>query len=155
FSPAAEAFLAPGRSARVKTAAGADAGWVGVLSASLCRAWELEEPVVGELDLAVLPEAARPDSIEAPPRSPGSDFDLTVTPHPWVPSLKLAAAARSSAPAELSSVDAIARYQGANVAEGRVKTTLRFRFRSPERSLSREELSRWRDEAAARFLALG
>jgi hypothetical protein len=52
-------------------------------------------------------------------------------------------------------VDAVARYQGPGVAEGTVKTTLRFRFRSSERSLSREELSLWRDEAAARFLALG
>jgi phenylalanyl-tRNA synthetase beta chain len=155
FSPAKEPFLAPGRAARVLAPGGRDVGWVGVLSSALCQAWELDEPVAGELDLEAIPKTPPLTSVEAPPRFPGSDFDLTVTHRLSVPFVELASAARSSAPPELAAVDAVARYQGAGVAEGHVKTTLRFRFRSSERSLSREELSLWRDEAASRFLALG
>ncbi len=155
FEPSAAAFLAPGRSARVKTVAGKDAGWVGVLSSALSEAWELAEPIVGELDLAELPPTPVPTSIEAPPRFPGSDFDLTVTHRLSTPFRALAGAARADAPPELASVEAIARYQGANVPPGFVKTTLRLLFQSPERSLAREELSLWRDRAAARLLALG
>jgi phenylalanyl-tRNA synthetase beta chain len=155
FAPAKESFLAPGRAARVLTSEGVDVGWVGVLGSALSTAWELDEPIVGELEIGALPPTPVPTSIEMPPRFPGSDFDLTVTHRLAVPFERLATAARTSAPAELLSVDAIARYQGAGVPQGAVKTTLRFRFRSAERSLSREELASWRDEAARRFLSLG
>jgi phenylalanyl-tRNA synthetase beta subunit len=96
-----------------------------------------------------------PTSMEAPSRFPGSDFDLTVTHAAAVPFRDLEAAARAGAPPELLGVEGHARYQGPGVPSGAVKTTLRFHFGSPERSLSREELSLWRDEAARRFLALG
>jgi phenylalanyl-tRNA synthetase beta chain len=155
FAPVSRPFLAPGRTARVKTAEGRDAGWVGVLSSALCQAWELPEPIVGEIELSELPSRPIPTSVEAPPRFPGSDFDLTVTHRLAVPFRELAAAVRAAAPPELASVEAIARYQGENVPRGFVKTTLRLGFQSAERSLSREELSLWRDRAAARLLALG
>lgn len=66
----------------------------------------------------------------------------------------LAAAVRAGAPAELLSVDAKYLWRGAGVPEGHVKTTLTVAFGAAERSLERDEINRWRDEAARRLLAV-
>jgi len=96
-----------------------------------------------------------PTSVEMPSRFPGSDVDVTVTHRIPVPFRALVDAVKRDAPAELLTVDARSRYQGAGVPEGFVKTSLNLRFGSPERSLSREEVNSWRDDAARRLLALG
>jgi hypothetical protein len=51
-------------------------------------------------------------------------------------------------------VDAKYLWRGAGVAEGHVKTTLTVAFGSTERSLERDEINRWRDEAARRLLTV-
>ena len=90
-----------------------------------------------------------------PSRFPGSDVDLTVT-HPLsVAWDELSSAVRMGAPAELLRVDAKYLWRGAGVPEGHVKTTLTVAFGSPERSLERDEINRWRDEAARRLLTVG
>ena len=61
-------------------------------------------------------------------------------------------AVRTDAPAELLRVDAKYLWRGAGVPEGFVKTTLTVAFGSAERSLGRDEINRWRDEAARRLL---
>lgn len=155
FVPSDFPFLAPGRSARILTAEGAEAGWIGILSASLSAAWDLKDPVVLDLDLSALRPAPRPDTIVPPPRLPGSDVDLTVTHRLSRPWADLDGAARREAPPELLAVTARYRFSGAGVPEGFVKTTLTLRFGSAERSLSREEVNSWRDAAARRLLGLG
>ncbi len=153
FRPAALSFLAPGRSAEV-VAGGAVIGWVGVLAGTLATAWDLGEAIVADVDLAALPVLPPPSSVEMPSRFPGSDVDLTVT-HPLsVPWETLAAAVRKDAPAELLRVDAKYLWRGAGVPEGNLKTTLTVAFGAPERSLERDEINRWRDEAARRLLAV-
>lgn len=148
-------FLSPGRSAVIRSAEGAIAGSVGVLSPSLAALWDLTDPVVADLDLGLIIPKPAPASIEAPSRFPGSAVDLTVT-HPVSFAFeRLASAARRSAPKELLEVGATAVYRGAGVAPGFVKTTLNLRFGSAERSLSREEINSWRDAAALRLLAIG
>jgi phenylalanyl-tRNA synthetase beta chain len=153
FRPATFPFLAPGRSAEV-VADGKVVGWVGVLAGPLAAEWDLSEPVVADVDLAALPVPPPPSSVEMPSRFPGSGVDLTVT-HPLaVPFEALASAVRRDAPKELLSVDAKYLWRGAGVPEGHVKTTLTVAFGSPERSLERDEINRWRDEAARRLLAV-
>ncbi len=44
--------------------------------------------------------------------------------------------------ANLESLECHDRYEGPGVSEGEVKTTIRLRFRSPERTLSQEEVNR-------------
>ena len=133
-------------------AGGAVVGWVGVLSGSLAAAWDLGEAVVADVDLAAIPVPPPPSSVEMPSRFPGSDVDLTVT-HPLSVAWEtLESAVRKDAPAELLRVDAKYLWRGAGVPEGFVKTTLRVAFGSPERSLGRDEINRWRDEAARRLL---
>ncbi|MEO6325781.1 MAG: phenylalanine--tRNA ligase subunit beta [Thermoanaerobaculia bacterium] len=155
FTPGRASFLSPGRAAQVKTDEGTSAGWVGVLSPALAAAWDLQDPVVADLDLSLIRPLPFPGAVEAPSRFPGSAIDLTVT-HPIaLPFEELAAAVRSGAPAQLLSVGASVRYQGAGVPSGFVKTTLNLRFGSAERSLSREEINSWRDSAALRLLAIG
>ena len=148
-------FLAAGRSALVSVGS-QPAGWVGVLEPSLAATWDLTDPVVGDLDLDLLAAALPPPetSVEPPPRYPGSEVDLTVT-HPLSTAWKtLENAVREGAPAELAAVEAKGRYRGPGVREGFVKTTLTLRFGSPLRSLAREDVNAWRDEAARRLLAL-
>ncbi|MFN7986843.1 MAG: phenylalanine--tRNA ligase subunit beta [Thermoanaerobaculia bacterium] len=153
FRPAAIPFLAPGRSAEV-VAGGAAIGWVGILSGALAAAWDLGEAVVADVDLAALPVPPPPSTVEMPSRFPGSDVDLTVT-HPLsLPWEALAAAVRTDAPGELLRVDAKYLWRGAGVPEGHLKTTLTVAFGAQERSLERDEINRWRDEAARRLLAL-
>ena len=153
FRPAAIPFLAPGRSAEV-VADGAVVGWVGVLAGPLAAAWDLGEAVVADVDLAALPVPAPPSSVEMPSRFPGSDVDLTVT-HPLSLSWDaLVGAVRKGAPPELLRVDAKYLWRGAGVPEGHLKTTLTVAFGAQERSLERDEINRWRDEAARRLLAL-
>lgn len=149
--PASFPFLAPGRSAEV-VAGGTVVGWVGVLAGPLASSWDLGEAVVADVDVAALPAAPPPSSVEMPSRFPGSDVDLTVT-HPLsVAWESLESAVRRDAPVELLRVDAKYLWRGAGVVEGFVKTTLTVAFGSQERSLGRDEINRWRDEAARRLL---
>jgi len=149
--PASLPFLASGRSAEV-VAAGSTIGWVGVLAGALAASWDLGEAVVADVDLAAIPVPPPPSTVEMPSRFPGSDVDLTVT-HPLsIPWETLDSAVRKGAPAELLRVEAKYLWRGAGVPEGFVKTTLRVVFGSPERSLGRDEINRWRDEAARRLL---
>ncbi len=149
--PAAFPFLATGRSAQV-VAGGAVIGWVGVLAGPLAASWDLGEAVVADVDLVAIPVPPPPSSIEIPSRFPGSEIDLTVT-HPLsVTWGTLEAAVRSQAPVELLRVTAKYLWRGAGVPEGSVKTTLIIAFGSQERSLGRDEINRWRDEAARRLL---
>lgn len=151
FRPAAFPFLAPGRSAEVM-AGGTVVGWVGVLAGGLASGWDLGEAVVADVDLEAIPVPPPPSSVEMPSRFPRSEVDLTVI-HPLSVSWEsLSSAVVSGAPPELLRVDARYLWRGAGVREGCVKTTLTVGFGSAERSLEREEINRWRDEAARRLL---
>lgn len=154
FVPTDLPFLAPGRGARIVAPDGRDAGWVGVLAAGVASAWDLVEPVAGDVDLSAVPVPEGLATVGFPPRFPGSEVDLTVSHRLSVPWAVLEAAARDGAPPELASVEARDRYTGPGVPAGFVKTTATLRFGSPERSLSREEVNAWRDACARRFLAL-
>ncbi len=151
FRPASLPFLAAGRSAEV-VAGGAVVGWVGVLAGRLAAEWDLAEAVVVDVDLAAIPVPPPPSAVEMPSRFPRSEVDLTVT-HPLSVSWEsLSAAVLAGAPPELLRVDAKYLWRGAGVPEGCVKTTLTVGFGSAERSLERDEINRWRDEAARRLL---
>jgi phenylalanyl-tRNA synthetase beta chain len=154
FEAAAFPFLAEGRSARIVTADGAVAGWVGVLAGSLAEGWDLVDPVVGDVDLNAIPKPEAVTAVEIPSRFPGSAVDVTVTHRKDLAWQRLEEAIRQGGPAELLGVDANNRYEGPGVQPGFVKTNLSLRFGSPERSLSREEVNGWRDAAARALLAL-
>jgi phenylalanyl-tRNA synthetase beta chain len=151
FRPASLPFLAAGRSAEV-VVGGAVVGWVGILAGRLAAEWDLSEAVVADVDLAAIPVPPPPGAVEMPSRFPRSEVDLTVT-HPLSVSWEsLSSAVLAHAPPELLRVDAKYLWRGAGVPEGSVKTTLTVGFGSAERSLERDEINRWRDEAARRLL---
>jgi phenylalanyl-tRNA synthetase beta chain len=156
FTPASLPYLAPDRTAAVLGSDGARLGWVGVLAAPLAASWDVADPIVADLDLEALESRVPPPptSVEAPPKLPGSDVDLTVTHALSSPWSELESRARAGAPPELVAVEAKGRYRGPGVSEGFVKTTLTLRFGSVTRLLSREEINAWRDAAAARLLSL-
>ncbi len=155
FVPESLPFLAPGRAARVVTASGVVAGWVGVLSRELAVAWDLAEAVVGEIDLGALPPFEMPLTVDAPSRFPGSEVDLTVTHRAGRAYAELEAAVRRGAPAALEAVTVRSRYRGPGVPDGFVKTSISLTFGASDRSLSREDVNAWRDGAARRILSLG
>jgi len=154
FKEDLSSFLAPGRAARILFA-GRECGWVGVLEPSLAASWDLTDPVVADLDLDLLGATLSPPatSIEPPPRFPGSEVDITVTHEVATAWRTLEAAARAGAPPELMTVEAKGRYRGPGVPDGLVKTTLTLRFRSPQRSLARDDVNAWRDAAVRRLQA--
>jgi phenylalanyl-tRNA synthetase beta chain len=155
FEEWSSSYLVAGRSARI-VCSGRECGWIGVLESALAASWDLTDPVIADLDLGLLGSLLPPPvtSVEPPPRFPGSEVDVTVT-HPVATAWKaLDAAARAGAPPELVAVEAKGRYRGPGVPEGFVKTTLTLRFGSPSRSLAREDVNAWRDEAVRRLLAL-
>jgi phenylalanyl-tRNA synthetase beta subunit len=156
FERASLPFLAPGRAAAIVGTGGGRLGWVGILAGPLAAAWDLAEPVVAEVDVERLAKEIPPppDSVEPPPKLPGSEVDLTVTHALSVPWRELETCVRDDAPAELLAAEVKGRYRGPGVPEGFVKTTLTLRFGSPSRSLAREEINAWRDAAAARLLKL-
>ena len=53
------------------------------------------------------------------------------------------------APAHLERLEIADRYSGPELGEGRVKTTVRLTFRSPERTLEQEEVNRERERLVA------
>ena len=130
-------------------------GWVGVLAAAAGRAWDLGEAVVADVDLAAIPVPPPPSSVEMPVPLPGKrdrpDGDASPL------DLLGDARRRPSGPGRRPSSSASTRStSGAGPGSRRASSRRRSpsRFGSPERSLSREEVNGWRDEAARRLLAL-
>ena len=62
---------------------------------------------------------------------------------------KIESCARDCSLENLESLSCLDRYEGPGVAEGQVKTTIRLRFRSPERTLEQEEVNRQVQRLAA------
>jgi phenylalanyl-tRNA synthetase beta chain len=149
-----DAFAA-GAAALVETADGAILGVVGLLSRSEREKRKLAEVVfAGELRVEAVP-LARAASFEAYSSYPPIEADLTFAQEKatgWNEIERVIGAAKL---ADLESVRVVDRYEGTGVPQGRVKTTIRLVFRSPERTLEQEkvngEVRRLGDELVSRL----
>jgi phenylalanyl-tRNA synthetase beta chain len=149
-----DAFAA-GAAAIVHTADGATLGVVGLLSRSEREKRKLAEDVfAGELRVESVPPAATA-RFEPYSSYPPIEADLTFAQDKataWTEIERVIGAARL---ADLESVRVLDRYEGAGVPQGRVKTTIRLVFRSPERTLEQEkvnsEVRRLGDELKSRL----
>ena len=116
-------------------------GLAGMLSAELAARWDLRQDVaVAELDLARAAEPA-PPRFEPLPRHPAVTADMTVEHSAELTFSELEEAVRELKSEQVSSVDLAARYTGAGLPEGSVRTTLRLVYRHPERSLTQDEVN--------------
>lgn len=79
--------------------------------------------------------------VDAPPRLPGIDADLTLTHSLEVPWAGLEGAIRERAAPELRSFRLKVRYTGEGVPEGAVNTTVAFHYHGGERQLTQEEVN--------------
>ena len=87
--------------------------------------------------LAARSLATTPETL---PKYPGIIRDLSILVAEALPAAAVRGTIRSSAPTTLASIAEFDRYQGKGVPEGRVSLSLRLTFRSPERTLTDDEV---------------
>jgi phenylalanyl-tRNA synthetase beta chain len=141
----------PGRCARLALADGTLVGHAGELHPKVVAALGIPARTVGaELDLDVLTRAAevrpRARPIATPPMAQ-SDVALVVGSE--VPAATVHSALVSGGGALLESVQLFDVYEGDQVGPGNKSLAYRLTFRSPERTLTTDEVSTMRDAAVA------
>jgi phenylalanyl-tRNA synthetase beta chain len=139
--PGERPFLHPGRTAAV-LAAGRELGWIGELHPSVARAWDLDGTVAAfELDADLIAELAPgPQPYRDVTSFPAVLQDIAVVVGEDVPAAEVERVVRSGAGALLDRVELFDVYRGEQVGEGRKSLALRLEFRSPERTLTDEDV---------------
>ena len=107
----------------------------------------------GELFTAALPVPDRMTldayAVVVPSRFPAVEADLTFTHPAEVPWAEVRRAVEENRPPDLAGYGLVVRYAGEGVPEGAVNTTIGFRYASPERSLTQEEVNRHQEALRA------
>jgi phenylalanyl-tRNA synthetase beta chain len=138
-------YFEPGTWCRVE-AGGRELGEAGRLHAKAAAAWDLDQPVyLFELDFDALVELAPEGRAYAPlPRYPAVVRDVAMVVDEQVGAGEvLAAARRPSHPQAgkwLAGVELFDLYRGKPLDKGQKSLALRFSYRSPERTLTEEEM---------------
>jgi len=142
WRPLAVAALAPGAAAGVEAPGGALLGVVGLVSEEERRRRDLGAPVyAGELLLSALPAQPRPYEFREPPLHPAVVADLTFAQPRDLAWASIAEFVSRRGVENLESFRCHDRYEDPKDANARVKTTIRFVFRSPERTLEQREVN--------------
>ncbi len=141
----------PGRCARVTLADGTLVGHAGELHPKVVAALGLPARTVGaELDLDVLTVASEPTVVARTLATyPMAQSDVALVVDRSVPAARVRESLVSGGGDLLEAVQLFDVYEGDQVAEGHRSLAYRLTFRSGERTLTTEEVSRLRDEAVA------
>ena len=135
--------LTPGAAATVEMRSGGLLGIVGLVAASEREKRDITVPVfVGELVVGSIPAAGRGFAYEDYATLPTITADLSFAQPRELTWETIEEFVRGRGPENLESLRCLDRYEGPEVPEGRVKTTIRLTFRSPDRTLSQEEVNR-------------
>ena len=137
-----EPFLHPGRAAAVLVA-GSRVGWLGELHPAIAAEWEIPTAVAAfELDLdAVIAAVPGPVRYEDYTSFPEVRQDLAVVVPQAVASAAVVAAVQAAGGPLLASVEVFDVYRGAQIGDDEVSLALRLAFRSPERTLTDDEVA--------------
>ncbi|HXE46432.1 MAG TPA: phenylalanine--tRNA ligase subunit beta [Conexibacter sp.] len=137
-----EPFLHPGRAASVLVA-GSPVGWLGELHPAIAAEWELTAAVAAfELDLDAVISAVPGVVRYADYTSfPEVRQDLAVVVPQTVAAAEVVAAVRAAGGPLLASVEVFDVYRGTQIGDDEVSLALRLAFRSPERTLTDEEVA--------------
>ncbi|MGV1050265.1 MAG: phenylalanine--tRNA ligase subunit beta, partial [Solirubrobacterales bacterium] len=156
FESAAEAFLHPGRAAKVLVE-GVDAGWIGELHPLVCREWGLDAAVAFEIDTAPLLRAASAgeETFEDITQFPAVRQDLAVVVPEEVAATAVAAAIESAAGEYLHAVDVFDLYRGEQLGEGRKSLALNLEFCAADRTLTDAEVAAAREQIKAKLGEIG
>jgi phenylalanyl-tRNA synthetase beta chain len=148
-------FLHPGRSAAVM--AGSETlGFLGEVHPLVARAWDLERTACFAVDLEKLAVAA---PAVVPFRAfsavPSLRQDIAVTLPAEVSAASVLDGVRAAAGEVLHDVSVFDVYSGEQVGEGRCSLALALSFRSPERTLTDEDIAPARERIVAALAKLG
>jgi phenylalanyl-tRNA synthetase beta chain len=139
-------FLQPGRSAEVLVG-GEVVGWLGEVHPLVAEEFEATAPVTAfELELAPLVRAAKDvKPLSDVPRYPAVELDVALIVAEDVTAERLEQAARSAGGKLLESVRVFDVYRGKGVPMGSKSVALALTYRSPERTLTAEEVENAHD----------
>jgi phenylalanyl-tRNA synthetase beta chain len=142
--PAVENWLVPGRAAAL-TVGNTEVGRLGLLSAAVAEQHGMsaaDAVYVAELDLdtAEALAAGRTTLVEALPRFPSVQRDISILVDSTLPAADVRRTIQSAAPDILVRIREFDRYQGKGVPDGKVSLSLRLTFRSPDRTLTDAEV---------------
>jgi phenylalanyl-tRNA synthetase beta chain len=137
---AAEAFLHPGRSARVLVG-GRNAGWLGEIHPSVARAWDLDDAAGFELDLGVI----KHEALYVPRYEDLTSFPAVLQDRAWwfasdVPAADVIATVREAGGPLLRRAEIFDVYP----TDDRVSLAVRLEFRADDRTLTDEEVAQRR-----------
>jgi phenylalanyl-tRNA synthetase beta chain len=151
--PHQEPFLHPGRSAAIEVD-GAPAGWLGELHPLVLSEWDLPGGAGFELELAALiaAAAAGTEQYEDVTTHPALLQDIAVVVPAEVAAESVRRRVLEGGGPLLRSARIFDLYSGEQVGEGRKSLALRLEFRSPDRTLTDEEVAQQR-EAIRRAVA--
>jgi phenylalanyl-tRNA synthetase beta chain len=142
--PATEPFLHPGRAAAVLVGR-ERIGWLGELHPAVAAEWELGRVAAFELDLdKAIAAVPGPVHYEDYTSFPEVRQDLAVVVPDSVPAGEVVRIVRTAGGPLLASAEVFDVYRGEQVGEGNVSLALRLAFRSPERTLTDDEVAQLR-----------
>jgi phenylalanyl-tRNA synthetase beta chain len=155
IEPRAWPFLHPGRSAAVL--AGSEMlGFIGELHPLVAGAWGLERTAVFVVDLDKVAGASPPVvAFRSFSAVPSLRRDLAVTLPDQIAAAQVLDAVREAAGEVLEDVGVFDVYSGEQVGEGRRSLALSLSFRSPERTLTDEDIAPARERILAALGRLG
>jgi phenylalanyl-tRNA synthetase beta chain len=155
--PGERPFLHPGRAANVLAGAdGRELGWIGELHPLVARAWDLEDVAAFEIDLDLAVELAPGDETYRDVTTyPAVVQDIAVVAPEDVPAAEIEAAVRAGGGDLLDTLRVFDLYRGEQVGEGNRSLALRLEFRSPERTLTDEDVAALRQSIEARLAEIG
>ena len=147
---AGPAWLVPGRAAALSDGTTV-VGHLGLLSPAVGEAHGLTaaDPVYLlelDLDAAEAIVAQRTTRVEALPRFPSVARDISILIDESVRAADVRQTIREAAPETLARVREFDRYQGKGIPEGKVSLSLRLTFRSPDRTLTDNEVQKAMDD---------
>jgi phenylalanyl-tRNA synthetase beta chain len=135
-------FLHPGRAAAVRAGGERELGWLGELHPSVARAWDLEGVACFELDADLIAELAPgPAPYRDVTSFPPVVQDIAVVVAEDVPAVAVVGAVRIGGGELLDRVELFDVYRGEQVGAAAKSLALRLEFRSPERTLTDEDVA--------------
>jgi phenylalanyl-tRNA synthetase beta chain len=146
YEPRGAAWSHPGRSAAILAASGGEPiGYAGQVHPQVAARFDIEgvDVYAAELDFAAIAALAREEvEVQPLPRFPAADRDLALLLNEDVPHEQVAATIRRAGGQLLERVTLFDVYRGEPVPPGQRSLAYALTFRSPERTLTEDEVGR-------------
>jgi phenylalanyl-tRNA synthetase beta chain len=153
--PATRPFLHPGMTAAI-VAGGQELGWIGSLHPTVERAWDISTATAFEIGFDLLAELhPGPAQFTDLTSFPAVRQDVAVVVAEDVPAADVERAVRAGGGPLLKTARVFDVYRGEQVGEGLKSLAVRLEFRSPERTLTDEEVAETSESIRRELEAIG